>query len=103
MPGQPVDRVTRVKEEDGYLTAQDVPRYVMKVNSTFYKSEQLTRPPELIGARGKKLLKEDLKFKTHSRQQSKANFSELSNLNISTSEPKPSSSQNVRPLFPRKC
>jgi hypothetical protein len=102
MTGQHLDRVTRVKEEDGYLTAQDVPRYLMKVNSTFYKSEPLTKPPELIGARGKKPVKEEMKFKTHSRQQSKANFADLSNLNISTSEPKSSSSQNVRPLSPRK-
>jgi hypothetical protein len=94
MTGQHLDRVTRVKEEDGYLTAQDVPRYLMKVNSTFYKSEPLTKPPELIGARGKKPVKEEMKFKTHSRQQSKANFADLSNLNISTSEPKSSSSQN---------
>jgi len=51
----------------------------MKINSTFYKSGDLTKAPELVGPRGKKQdEKEEVKFKTHSRQQSKANLNELS-------------------------
>ena len=62
---------------------------MMKVNSTFYKNDPLIKNPELVGPRGKKREEQDpVKFKTHSRQQSKANLNDVSQLNMSTSDPK---------------
>ena len=32
------DRITKVKEEDGFIPNKKIPRYIVKVNSTFFKT-----------------------------------------------------------------